>query len=191
MYAARYARETPDKPAIIMASTGETITFAEYEARCNRVAHLLRDAGLQQGDHISILMENDPRMLEIEGGAERVGVYFTLVNAYLAPDEVAYIVNNSRIASCFSPPWPNARWPKRRPGPARRWSGFSWWASTRPPTRGSRTRMRWRLYRPTMCLTSARGGHAVLLGDHRAAERHHAGRSSMWRPPNSCRSSRA
>ncbi len=102
MYAARYAREHPDQPAIIMAGTGETITFGEYEARCNQVAHLLRDAGLQRGDHISIFMENNPRMLEIEGGAERIGLYFTLVNAYLAADEVAYIINNSRSRVFFT-----------------------------------------------------------------------------------------
>jgi acyl-CoA synthetase (AMP-forming)/AMP-acid ligase II len=102
VYAARYAREHPDKPAIIMAGTGETITFGEYEARCNRVAHLLRDVGLQRGDHIALFMENNPRLLEIEGGAERIGVYFTLVNAYLAPDEVAYIVNNSRSRVFFT-----------------------------------------------------------------------------------------
>ena len=38
----------------------------------------------------------------IEGGAERTGLYFTLINAYLAPDEVAYIVDNSRSRLLFS-----------------------------------------------------------------------------------------
>ena len=85
-----------------MATSGEVTTFAEYERRCNRVAHLLRAAGLQRGDHIAIFSENHPAMLEIEGGAERVGLYYTLVNAYLAPDEVAYIVNNSRSRVFFS-----------------------------------------------------------------------------------------
>ncbi len=47
-------------------------------------------------------MENNLRMLEIEGAAERIGLYFTLVNAYLAPDEVAYIVNNSRSRLFFT-----------------------------------------------------------------------------------------
>ena len=87
---------------LIMAGSGETVTFGEYEARCNQVAHLLRAAGLQRGDHLSMFMENNPRMLEIEGGAERIGLYYTLVNAYLAPDEVAYIVNNSRSRVFFS-----------------------------------------------------------------------------------------
>ncbi len=85
-----------------MATSGESVTYAEYEARCNRAAHLLRAAGLQRGDHISVLMENSPRMLEIEGAAERTGLYYTLINTYLAPDEAAYIVANSRSRLLFS-----------------------------------------------------------------------------------------
>jgi len=85
-----------------MATTGETISYAEYERRCNRLAHLMRDAGLRRGDHISVFMENHLRMLEIEGAAERIGLYYTLVNAYLAADEVAYIVDNSRSRMLFS-----------------------------------------------------------------------------------------
>ena len=34
-------------------------------------------------------------MLEIGGGAERTGLYFTCINSYLSPEEVAYIVNDS------------------------------------------------------------------------------------------------
>jgi len=85
-----------------MAAHGETVTFGEYERRCNRVAHLLRAAGLRRGDHVAVFMENNARMLEIEGGAERVGLYYTLINAYLAPDEVAYIITNSRSRLFFS-----------------------------------------------------------------------------------------
>jgi long-chain acyl-CoA synthetase len=102
VYPGRHAREHPDRPAIIMASGGETVTYGEYEARCNRAAHLMRDAGLQRGDHIAVFMENHPRMLDIEGGAERIGLYFTLVNAYLAADEVAYVVDNSRSRLFFT-----------------------------------------------------------------------------------------
>jgi long-chain acyl-CoA synthetase len=34
-------------------------------------------------------------MLECEGGAERSGIYYTCINSYLAPDEAAYIINDS------------------------------------------------------------------------------------------------
>jgi long-chain acyl-CoA synthetase len=95
VYAAQHAAEHPDRPAIIMATSGETISFAEYEADCNRIAHLFRDLGLERTDHVAFFMENNPRMLEAGGAAERTGLYFTCINSYLSPEEVAYIVNDS------------------------------------------------------------------------------------------------
>ena len=123
MYAAQHAKTHPDQPAIIMAATGETITFAEYEAPCNRVAQLLRAAGLRRGDHIAVFMENNPQLLEIEGGAERTGLYYTLVNSYLAADEVAYIVNNSRRQGAVQLRRPSATSPRPPPRSARASSG--------------------------------------------------------------------
>ncbi len=102
MYARQHALDHPDQPAFIMATSGEAVTFGEYEARCNQAAHFLRAAGLKRGDHISVFMENGLRLLEIEGAAERAGLYYTLINIYLAPDEVAYIVTNSRSRLLFS-----------------------------------------------------------------------------------------
>jgi long-chain acyl-CoA synthetase len=96
MYAPEHAKSTPDKPAIIMATSGTAVTFAEFEAGANRFAHLLRESGLQRGDHMAIFMDNDPRMLITEGGAERTGLFYTCVNSYLSVDEVAYIVNDSQ-----------------------------------------------------------------------------------------------
>jgi long-chain acyl-CoA synthetase len=46
-------------------------------------------------DHIAIFMENNPRMLECCGAGERTGLYYTCVNSYLSPEEVAYIINDS------------------------------------------------------------------------------------------------
>ncbi len=83
------------RPAIIMALSGETITHGQLEARANRIAHLLRAAGLKRGDHCAVFMENHPRYIECGFGAERAGLYYTNVNSYLTPGELAYIVNNS------------------------------------------------------------------------------------------------
>src|SRR3954451_9507543 len=102
MFAREKAKTDPDLAAFIMATTGETLTFGEYEARSNRMAHLFRETGLRAGDHIAIFMENNLRMLEIEGGAERTGLYFTCINSYLAPDEVAYIVNDCEARAVVS-----------------------------------------------------------------------------------------
>jgi long-chain acyl-CoA synthetase len=102
VFARQQAMADPDKPAIIMASSGETVTFGEYEARSNQIAHLLRDAGLRRGDHIAVFMENSPQLLEIEGGAERTGLHYSLINTYLGAEEVAYVVANSQAKVLFS-----------------------------------------------------------------------------------------
>ena len=102
MYAAEHAAEHGEQPAIIMAPSGRTLTFAEYEAGANQVAHVLRDTGLRKGDHVAIFMENHPAMLLAQAGAERTGLYFTPVNSYLSAEEVAYVINDSRSRVVFT-----------------------------------------------------------------------------------------
>jgi len=96
MYPNDAARQNPDRPCIIMAATGEIITYGELDARANRLAHLLRATGLGHGDHYAIFMENNARYIECCSAGERSGLYYTCINSYLTPEEVAYIVQNSR-----------------------------------------------------------------------------------------------
>lgn len=95
MYPGKYAQQNPDRPAFIMAGTGETVSYRDYEARTNQLAHLLRAQGLNRLDHYSIFMENNNRYLECCGAGERSGLYYTCINHYLKGDELAYILNNS------------------------------------------------------------------------------------------------
>lgn len=95
MYAAQHATTHPDKPAIIMAGSGEVVTYASFEARANRIAHLFRSAGLARLDRVAFFMENTPRLLECEAGAERSGLYYTLINSHLTAGEAAYIADDS------------------------------------------------------------------------------------------------
>ncbi len=95
MYAAEHAKSHPDQAAFVMATSGETLTFGEYEKRCNRLAQLYRDVGLRRGDHVAFFLENNLRIFECEGAAERTGLYFTAINSYLSAEETAYIVNDS------------------------------------------------------------------------------------------------
>jgi long-chain acyl-CoA synthetase len=95
MYPGRHAIERANQPAFIMAGSGETVSYAEYEARTNRLAHLLRALGLKRLDHYAVFMENNSRYLECCGAGERSGLYYTCINSYLTADELAYIVNNS------------------------------------------------------------------------------------------------
>jgi long-chain acyl-CoA synthetase len=96
MYTGKHAHLRPLQPAFIMADTGEAVTYRELDARCNRLAHLFRNRGLKRLDHYAIFMENNSRYLEACGAGERSGLYYTCVNSYLTPVEVAYILTNSQ-----------------------------------------------------------------------------------------------
>jgi long-chain acyl-CoA synthetase len=80
MYPGKYAEHFPDRPAFIMAEGGEVVTYGEYEARSNRLAHLLRQRGLQRLDHYAVFMENNVRYMESCGAGERAGHYYTCIN---------------------------------------------------------------------------------------------------------------
>ena len=62
MHPSHHAQTTPDKPAYIMASSGETVTFGELDRRSNQIAHAFRTLGLQHGDTLAIFAENRPTL---------------------------------------------------------------------------------------------------------------------------------
>ena len=94
MYPGRHAEISPDKPAVIAARTGEALTYAELDARSNRLARLLWAEGLRRGDHLAVFLENHLRYFEIAWAALRSGLYLTTVNRYLTGPEAAYIVED-------------------------------------------------------------------------------------------------
>ncbi len=96
MYPGKYAQTRANRPAVVMAASGEAISYRELEARANRLARLLRAAGLRRLDHYAIFMENHPRFVECCAAGERTGLYYTCINSFLTAAELAYIVNNSQ-----------------------------------------------------------------------------------------------
>lgn len=95
MYPNKYAAAHPDRAAFVMASTGESVSYSEFEARANKLTHLLQNEGLGRQDHYSIMMENNNRYLEACAAGERAGLYYTCINSFLTADELAYILDNS------------------------------------------------------------------------------------------------
>ncbi|WP_207837401.1 acyl-CoA synthetase [Williamsia soli] len=100
MYPGAHSISNPDKPAVIMAGTGEVLTYAELESRSVKLARYFRSLGLQRGDHIALLSDNNPRIFETYWAAMRSGLYLTAINRHLTPPEVAYIVEDSQ-ATCL------------------------------------------------------------------------------------------
>lgn len=90
-----HAEASPEKPAIILHPSGTVVTFGELEARANRLAHHFRQQGLQEGDVVAILMENNEHMHAVMWAARRSGLYYVPINTHLTAAEAAYIIDNS------------------------------------------------------------------------------------------------
>ena len=88
------AKTYPHKPAIIMGDSGEMVTYRQLDERSNQGAQLFRSLGLQAGDHIGLMMENNARFLEICWAAQRAGLIYTPISSHLKRDETAYILDN-------------------------------------------------------------------------------------------------
>jgi long-chain acyl-CoA synthetase len=89
-----HAEHTPDAAAIVMAGSGEIVTYAELEDRSKRMASALRSRGVATGGHIAILMENNRAFLEVAWAAQRSGLYYTAINSHLGRDEVQYVLDD-------------------------------------------------------------------------------------------------
>jgi len=95
MHPCEHAKTNPDKPALIMAGSGETTTFSELDKRSNQIAHAFRANNLNQGDTIAIFSENNARYFEICWAAQRAGLYFVCISSRLTTPEVEYIIQDS------------------------------------------------------------------------------------------------
>ena len=68
MHPSVHAQATPDKPALIVAETGETWSYAELDRRSNRVAQLFRARGLRDRRYRRLFPRQRARFLRADLG---------------------------------------------------------------------------------------------------------------------------
>lgn len=95
MHPITHAQTRPDHPAMIMAGSGQTVTFAEMDAYANRFAQLLRVRGLKRGDHFAVLMENNVHYLQVVWGSQRAGTMMVPISTRLTAPEICYILKDA------------------------------------------------------------------------------------------------
>ena len=94
MYPGAFVDSQPDKPALIMAGSGFTQTFAELDGAANRLSRLLRSAGVRPGDSVAICMENHDRYFEVVWGCHYAGAVYTACSSRLTSGELSYVLND-------------------------------------------------------------------------------------------------
>jgi len=89
-----YAKSHPDKPALIMAETGESLTYFDLELIANKGAQFIRSLGINNGDIIALWARNSIEFLSIYWAAQRAGIYICPLPVYLSVDDAAYILKD-------------------------------------------------------------------------------------------------
>ncbi len=90
-----HAASRAEHPAIIMSDGSPGLTYAELNARSDALAGQLAAAGVRPGDHLALLLDNEPDFLVAAWAVHRTGVYYTPINWHLHADEVAFIIRDS------------------------------------------------------------------------------------------------
>ena len=95
MYPGLHARTTPDKPAVILAESGDAVTYRQLDQNSAALAAVLHDAGLRPGDAVAVLSDNAAQVFDVYWAAHRSGLYITAINHHLTATEAVYIVKDS------------------------------------------------------------------------------------------------
>ena len=96
MHPIQHAQSRPDHPAVIMAGSGESMTFGELDAQANRFAHLLRTHGFKPDDAFAVLLENRIEYYTLIWGSQRAGTMLVPISTRLTAPEIAYIIQDSQ-----------------------------------------------------------------------------------------------
>ena len=79
----------------------ERMTYGEAHARVNAIAGWLVEQGVVKGDRVAIAMRNYPEWILIYWACVGMGVAAVGMNAWWVPEELAYVINDSRPKVIF------------------------------------------------------------------------------------------
>jgi fatty-acyl-CoA synthase len=87
-FLARAGAVYPDHIAIVHGR--QRVTYAEFYARCRKLASALVKAGIKRGDTVSALLANTPPMLEAHYGVPMTGAVLNTLNTRLDAQVIAF-----------------------------------------------------------------------------------------------------
>jgi acyl-CoA synthetase (AMP-forming)/AMP-acid ligase II len=96
------ARTFPNNLAIVHGS--RRFTYAQFNARANRLANALCKLGVEQGDNVALLQYNYPEMLESMFACFKAGCGAVPINWRLHPKEFAFIIDHSEAKAVILSP---------------------------------------------------------------------------------------
>ena len=92
----RNVRRYGDQPAVFTPATGEKLSYAELNARVNRLANALLECGLHKGDVVMYLLHNSSEFVLCYIAPQKIGAINCPVNYYMSSGEIALNIDDSR-----------------------------------------------------------------------------------------------
>ncbi|HEY3820617.1 MAG TPA: acyl-CoA synthetase [Polyangiaceae bacterium] len=89
------ADSIPDRLAVV--SGEHRLTFAQLEARANRLANALRELGIHAGDHVGLFLYNGHPFLEAMLAAFKLRAVPININYRYVEEELAYLCSNADL----------------------------------------------------------------------------------------------
>ncbi len=83
----------PDSPALFQDDV--VLSYADLDARANRMANALRDLGIGAGDRVALMFSNDFRFLESLFAPMRLGAVSVPLNTRMGDDALRYVMENA------------------------------------------------------------------------------------------------
>jgi long-chain acyl-CoA synthetase len=104
MSAIRFSHFAERNPAAlaIVDPQERTYTRATLAALSNRIARGLLRSGLQVGDVIALAAPNCFEYVAVYMAATHIGLYIVPINWHLSPDEIQYVLENSRATALIA-----------------------------------------------------------------------------------------
>ncbi len=80
-----------------LVANGERRTYAEMEARANRLAHFLQGRGVGPGDHVGIYAYNSVEWVETAWAVFKLRAIWININYRYVHDELRYLLTNADL----------------------------------------------------------------------------------------------
>ena len=95
LFLKKRAEICPNREAFVEFERNRRFTFAQLNARANRVANALLAKGIRPGDRVATLLKNSIEFVETYFAVAKIGAVMVPVNWRLVAGEIAYILQDS------------------------------------------------------------------------------------------------
>ena len=90
------------KDSIALEFEDKTYTFGDIDARSSRLAQLLTQRGMRQGDRLCVYLANCVEMIDLYLACVKLGLIFVPINILYRDREISHILNDAEPAAVVS-----------------------------------------------------------------------------------------